>query len=75
VTARPIRVGIADDSPAIVDLLGALVGQAPGMVLCGVARDGVEAVELVRLGVPGQLHRATGWRRWSWPGTPSRTCW
>jgi len=55
VTARTIRVGIADDSPAIVDLLGALVGQAPGMVLCGVARDGVEAVELARNAQPDLL--------------------
>ena len=54
-TARTIRVGIADDSPAIVDLLGGLVGQAPGMVLCGVARDGVEAVELARNAQPDLL--------------------
>ena len=50
-----IRVGIADDSPAVVELLSALVGAQPGMVLCGVARDGVEAVELARRAQPDLL--------------------
>ena len=48
----PIRVGIADDSPAVVELLSALVSAQPGVVLCGVARDGVEAVELARTAQP-----------------------
>ncbi|HEY8209264.1 MAG TPA: chemotaxis protein CheB [Myxococcaceae bacterium] len=43
-----IRVGIADDSPTVCEMLSVLVRRAPGMTLCGVARDGVEAVELAR---------------------------
>jgi two-component system chemotaxis response regulator CheB len=48
----PIRVAIADDSPTVCELLGALVRRAPGMALCGVARDGVEAVELAKHAKP-----------------------
>jgi len=51
----PIRVGIADDSPTVCNLLRALVERAPGMELCGVATDGVEAVELARHGKPDLL--------------------
>jgi two-component system, chemotaxis family, protein-glutamate methylesterase/glutaminase len=54
-TARagaPIRVGIADDSPVICRFLGELVDESPGMELCGVANDGLEAVDLARHAQP-----------------------
>lgn len=51
----PIRVGIADDSPTVCNLLRALVDRTPGMELCGVAMDGVEAVELARRARPDLL--------------------
>jgi two-component system chemotaxis response regulator CheB len=45
---RVVRVGIADDSQTIVDLLSGLVRSTPGLELVGTARDGVEAVQLAK---------------------------
>jgi two-component system chemotaxis response regulator CheB len=47
-----VRVAIADDSEAVIDLLSGLIRSGPGLSLCGVARDGVQAVALARTARP-----------------------
>lgn len=45
---KPIRLLVAEDSPACRDLLVTLFQNAPGVQVVGTARDGAEAVRLVR---------------------------
>lgn len=41
-----VRVVIADDDEAFLESLGALIGAQPELEVVGVARDGLEAIEL-----------------------------
>jgi DNA-binding NarL/FixJ family response regulator len=42
----PVRVVIADDDEVFLESLGALIGAQPELEVIGVARDGLEAIEL-----------------------------
>ncbi|WP_296805536.1 chemotaxis-specific protein-glutamate methyltransferase CheB [Thiocapsa sp.] len=44
-TMRPVRVLVVDDSRSARSLIRALIEAAPGLVVCGEAADGREAVE------------------------------
>ena len=51
-TKRPLRVVIADDSPAIRDSLSSLISRLPDVEVVGFAATGLEAVDLVQRLVP-----------------------
>ncbi len=46
--AQPIRVLVVEDSPAFRELLVNILQSTPGLLVVGTARNGIEAVRLVR---------------------------
>ncbi len=53
--SRPFRVLIADDSAAIRRSLSALISRLKGVEIVGLARTGIEALEMVRALKPDAL--------------------
>lgn len=49
---RPIRVLLADDSPLALEIIGRMLGTASDIAIVAVARNGNEALELVRSAKP-----------------------